>query len=222
MCEWQHKKYIMDQPIVLNMWPVIVRTDFFLWGGFGIRRRGVPIASKGGTFVCGRLLAIVTLPIPWLHFYVPPNLDIHPTSMFSKIACRTNNGSQNEMRERWTHVVGVIAIPQLGFGMIINIFSKEDSSYKVISHNATTSTLPKYLPRLWERDGHECTANNTLCVDFYEVDYENDQFVYAPTYTYNEVVRILELAGVIAHEQVLQLVSLKLVVVIIIACLLIY
>lgn len=72
------------------------------------------------------------------------------------------------------YVVGVTAIPKLGFGIIINIFSKEDSSYQVISHNATTSTLPKIPPRLWEREEHECTANITLCVDFYEVDYEND------------------------------------------------
>jgi hypothetical protein len=50
--------------------------------------------------------------------------------------------------------------------MIINIFSKEDSSYQVISQNVATSTLPKYPPRLGEREGHKSNANITLCVDF--------------------------------------------------------
>ena len=33
-----------------------------------------------------------------------------------------------------------------------------------------------------------------------KVDYGNDKFIHAPTYSYNEVMRLLELVGVVAFE----------------------
>ncbi len=33
-----------------------------------------------------------------------------------------------------------------------------------------------------------------------KVDYESNKFIHAPTYTYNEVKRLLELAGVVECE----------------------
>ena len=34
----------------------------------------------------------------------------------------------------------------------------------------------------------------------YKVDYESDKFIHAPTYTYNEVMRLLELVGIVECE----------------------
>ena len=34
----------------------------------------------------------------------------------------------------------------------------------------------------------------------YKVDYESDKFIYAPTYTYNEVMQLLELISIIECE----------------------
>ena len=33
-----------------------------------------------------------------------------------------------------------------------------------------------------------------------KVDYESDKFIHAPTYTYNEVMRLLEFVGVVECE----------------------
>ena len=39
-------------------------------------------------------------------------------------------------------------------------------------------------------------CSNILC----KVDYDNDKFIHAQTYTYNKVMRLLEVAGVVEHE----------------------
>ena len=40
-----------------------------------------------------------------------------------------------------------------------------------------------------------------MCLDFFsKVEYESDKFIHAPTYTYNEVMRLLELVGVVECE----------------------
>ena len=33
-----------------------------------------------------------------------------------------------------------------------------------------------------------------------QVDYESDKFIHTPTYAYNEVIQLLELAGVVEHK----------------------
>ena len=68
------------------------------------------------------------------------------------------------------YVVGVIAIPYLGFGVIINIASNKDityvhtSSQSAISRIACVQTSQKCPLKHWERNENGCTATSLLCV----------------------------------------------------------
>ena len=103
------------------------------------------------------------------------------------------------------YVVGVTTIPYLGFGVIINIVSKEDNSYRVtiidIPH-CTTQTSRKCLLTFLEKEENGCIAKQLhhlfrfLC----KVDYDNDKFNHALMFTNNKVICLLELVGVVGSE----------------------
>ena len=60
------------------------------------------------------------------------------------------------------YVVGVTAIPYPGFGMLINIVSKEDIAYHVIIGDVPQCTcldFTKCQLNLWEENGNGCIAN---------------------------------------------------------------
>lgn len=100
----------------------------------------------------------------------------------------------------------VIAIPYVGFGVIINIISKEDTSYHV-----TIGDIPQYTCPDFTKMSSGVLGEKMLQVSykhFYYVfkflcklDYENNKFIHAPTHTYNEVMHLLELVGEVEHEQ---------------------
>ena len=103
------------------------------------------------------------------------------------------------------YVVGVTAIPCLGYGVIINIVSKEDITYRMTIGDIPHCTCPdftKMFSQALEKKGkwmyckHLYYVFRFLC----KVDYESDKFIHAPTYTYNEVMCLLELAGVVECE----------------------
>ena len=53
------------------------------------------------------------------------------------------------------------------------------------------------------KKGNGCIANifmMSLYTFLCKVEYESDKFIHAPTYTYNEVMRLLKLVGIIKCE----------------------
>ena len=102
-------------------------------------------------------------------------------------------------------MVGITAIPYLGYEMIIDIVSKEDITYRITIGDIPHCMCPDFTKMSsqalgkkgkWVYCKHLYYVFRFLC----KVDYESDKFIYAPTYTYNEVMRLLELAGVVECE----------------------
>jgi hypothetical protein len=103
------------------------------------------------------------------------------------------------------YVVGITAIPYLGFGVLINIISKEDITYRVTIGDMLYCSCPDFTKmssqslgnkRKWVYCKHLYYVFRFLC----KVDYDSDKFIHASTYSYNEVIRLLELAGVVGCE----------------------
>ena len=103
-------------------------------------------------------------------------------------------------------VVGVTAIPYEGFGVIINIISKEN----IIQHvtigdipDCTFSDFTKMFSHAlgnkgkWMYCKHLYYVFRFLC----KMDYKSDNFIHAPTYTYNKFMQLLELVVVVQCEQ---------------------
>jgi hypothetical protein len=160
-----------------------------------------------------RLSTIATLPIPRSHFSIPPNPDAHPTFRFGKTVRRNPTAPLADHKNKWEsaglmegyYVVGVTAIPYPGFGVIINIVSKHDITYHVTIGDIPHCTCPDFTKMSshalgkkgkWVYCKHLYYVFRFLC----KVDYESDKFIHAPTYTYNEVMRLLELAGIVECE----------------------
>ena len=103
------------------------------------------------------------------------------------------------------YVVGVTTIPYPGFGLLFNIISEDDIKYRVTIANKPHCTCPNFTKmssqslgkkRKWVYCKHLYYVFRFLC----KVDYGNDKFIHAPTYSYNEVMRLLELVGVVEFE----------------------
>ena len=81
-----------------------------------------------------------------------PYFDMHPTFKFLKaMGCNSiaptayhkNKGKTDGLMNEY-YVVRVIAITCLGFGVIINIISKDDSSYHVTIDDISHCTCPYF------------------------------------------------------------------------------
>ena len=97
------------------------------------------------------------------------------------------------------------ATPYPGFGVIINIVSKEDITYRVIIGDIPHCKCPDFTKMFshalgkkgkWVYYKHLYYVFRFLC----KVDYESDKFIHAPTYTYNEVIQLFELVGIVEYE----------------------
>ena len=83
------------------------------------------------------------LPIPRMDFHVPLNPDAHLTSKFGKSMRRNLTTPVIDHKNIWEsvglmdgyYVFGITAIPYPGFGVIMNIVSKEDITYRVTIGN---------------------------------------------------------------------------------------
>jgi hypothetical protein len=141
---------------------------------------------------------------------MPLNPDAHPTSRFGKSVRRNLAPSTVDHKNKWEsaglmdgyYVVGITVIPYPGFGVLINIVSKEDITYRVTigdMPHCTCSDFTKMSSQSLGKKGkwvyckHLYYVFRFLC----KVNYDSDNFIHVPTYSYNEVMRLLELAGVV-------------------------
>ena len=117
----------------------------------------------------------------------------HPTFRFGKTVRHTpptpwhitkTNGTTLDL---WTdYVVGVTAILYIGYGVVINIVSKEVSHIHIIIGNIPHCKCPDFIKissqalgkkMKWVYYKHLYYVLELLC----KVDYESDKFIYAPT-----------------------------------------
>jgi hypothetical protein len=144
---------------------------------------------------------------------MPLNPDVHPTFKFGKIVRRNPTTPTAYHKNKWKsvglmdghYVVGVTAIPYPGYGVIINIVSKVDITYRITISDIPHCTCPdftKMSSQALRKKGklvyckHLYYVFRFLC----KVHYESNKFIHASTYTYNEVMRLLELVGVVECE----------------------
>ena len=143
-------------------------------GGVGARRHRVPIATEGGHFSTSHAFNNCNTPNPRSHFCVPSNLDTHPTTKFLKTVQRNPTTFMVNHKNKWEsaglmngYYVGGIAIPYPRFGVIINIVSKEDISYRIIIGDiphCTCLDFTKYHLKFWKEREMGAMQTSLLCV----------------------------------------------------------
>jgi hypothetical protein len=141
------------------------------------------------------------------------NPDVHPTFKFGKIVRHNPTAPTADHKNNWKsiglmdghYVVGVTAIPYPCYGVIINIVSKVDITYRITIGDILHCTCPDFTKMSSQALGKK--RKLVYCKNLYyvfrflcKVYYENDKFIHAPTYMYNEVMRLLKLVGVVECE----------------------
>ena len=110
------KKHVLDWPIVPSTWPVKIGTDLSKKEALALEDVGFQLQQREAFSLRCKLSAIATLPIPRLHFCVPPNPNTHPTSRFLKSVCQNpadghkNKWDNDELMDMY-YVGGVTTIP---------------------------------------------------------------------------------------------------------------
>lgn len=99
------------------------------------------------------------------------------------------------------HVVGVTTIPYPRYGSIITIVTKEETTYFMSIGDIPHMHLPRLCKDVINDSGNK--GQWVFCKHLYyifkymcNVDYATDKFIHAPTFIYNEVMCLLELACV--------------------------
>ena len=89
-------------------------------------------------------------------------------------------------------------IPYSCFGVVINNISNGDIAYRIVYALALEKKSSQSLEKegKWVYCKHLYSVLRFLC----KVDYDNDKFIHAPRFAYNEVMQLLELAGVVECE----------------------
>ena len=98
------------------------------------------------------------------------------------------------------YVVGVTPIPYPGYGCIITIVSKEKTCLVFIADipQCTCMDFVKMLSLAVGMRGQRVSCKHLyhVFVNLCKVDYATYKLIHASTFSYNEVMRLLELAGV--------------------------
>ena len=148
-----------------------------------------------------------------MHSIMALNSDAYPTFRFGKTVRRNPTTLTANYKNKWEnvgfmngyYVVGITTIPYPSYRVIINIISKDDITYRITIGDIPHCTGPNFTKMSsqalgkkgrWVYCKHLYYVFRFLC----KVNYESDKFIHASTYTYNEVMHLLELAGVVECE----------------------
>ena len=141
-----------------------------------------------------------------------PGADCLPRTRMGKVRRRSMDASTAAHKNKWESAVimggyGITAItpvPHPGYGAIITIRTDSDKLY-----NLSISNLPECDCEDFKNMALKARSPKWVpCKHFYYVfmylckmDIDTHMFIHAPTYSYNEVMEVLELAGIVDPEE---------------------
>ena len=129
---------------------------------------------------------MLNLPIPWSHLCVPTSPTSHPTPIFLRQFYITF----------WRHSQSTIWL-----------ISKEEKTYLVFIADNPHHTCPNFVEMISMvvgKRGHWMPCKQLYYVFMYlcKVDYAIDKFIHTSAFSYNEVMCLLELVGVVEQSVV--------------------
>ena len=177
---------------------------------FALEDVGFQLQQRGAMSPHRMFISSLDMPIPCAQFEVPANPDSHKTIRGNSTIRKNGDALTTEHRNQWesaSHMnkcqdMNVNAIPYPGYRVVITLDSGKGKVYYVSITNFPSCTCPSFVKMMsgalgkwlqWIYCKHVYYILWYLC----KMDYKMDTFMHAPSYSYNEVMRILELATVI-------------------------
>ena len=118
-CVTGNKKYVLDWPVVPNIWLVKIGTNLSRHEVLALEDVKFQLQQREALSPHHRLSTIAILPIPQTDFHVPLNPDAHPTSTFGMSLHCNLAAPTVDHRLKWEsarlmdgyNVVGITVIP---------------------------------------------------------------------------------------------------------------
>lgn len=140
-----------------------------------------------------------------------PNLDAHSNNTFFKIIRPNHTTLLPEHRHKWEsashmngyYVIGITTIPYVGYGCIIIVVSEWGQDIYCIHCSYSPMQLPKFHKNVICITGEEWSVDfiQTLVLHVQSIcarwTTPLTKFIHTPTFSSNEVMRLLQLAGVV-------------------------
>ena len=202
-----------DRPPIPLTWPVKVGTKLTRQEIDMLENAGFQLPQKE-RITPTHLFNTSAPPIDLSGVPVPSNPDSYPSVRKSKTVRRsTNQPSSKQMQvvgsaiAMQASILRVTMIPQLGFGCIVTLQSKpspRNSTYQLTLSSLPDCTCPAFKETMskFGRQGvpfKHCKHLYFILVNVCSLDPHVDLFIHAPTFSFNEIKKILE-RGVLTHS----------------------
>ncbi len=205
------RAYVKDWPRVPTTWPVKIGTRLTPTEVRKLEEAGFQLQQQSQMSPRRLFMTSANLPIPRSEFQAPENHDSYPKTRFGKARRRNSDAPNSAHQNKWEtarlmngyYVTAVTTIPYPGYGAVLSIRSDKEKTYSLSISNlpqcdcedfknmSLRSRSPKWVP---------CKHFYYIFMYLCKMDIARDNFMHAPTYSYNEVMQILELASIVNAE----------------------
>jgi len=207
------RKWVQTKPDIPTIWPVKIGTNLskkeildFEAAGFQLPQRAI-ISPR-------RLFGTGDLPLNLASFPTPPNADDFPKTRSGKCIRRNHNAPNIQQANNCASALTlkgqirkVMMIPPPGYGCIVTLDS--GAPPKVEQYLITIGTFPECTCPSFKDMATKSSGKHgrwASCKHLYFVfsvigslQSESDTFMHAPTFSFNEVKRILD-SGILAYR----------------------
>lgn len=203
------KSFVIDWPSIPQTWPVKMGTNLTIKEILALEEAGFQLQQRGVLSPRRQFQVSANMPLPRSHFPVPVDPDTHPTTRNGYAIRRSSDAPTSDHRNKWSSaglmnnywITNVTSIPYPGFGCVISLKSPSETIYCITITDFPGCTCPDFMKMTsetlgkrgqWKYCKHVYYIFRYLC----EMDYKVDTFMHAPSFSFNEVMRVLEMAKV--------------------------
>ena len=203
------KPWMSGWPPVPTTWPVKMGTNLTRQEVAALEDAGFQLQQRGTMSPRRQFQSSADMPLLRSDFPVPDHPDHHLTLRNNYSIRRNPDAPTAEHRNKWDSaalmngcfVTGVTAIPYPGFGCVVSLDTGKNNVYLITLCDLPSCTCPDFLKMIsaalgkrgqWVNCKHIYYIFRYVC----KMDYKEDTFLHAPSFSYNEVLNVLESAGV--------------------------
>jgi hypothetical protein len=202
------KSFVVDWPEIPVVWPVKIGTNLTRQEVLSLEEAGFQLQQRGALSPRRQFQAACNWPLPRSHFKAPADPNAHPTLRGGHSIRRNSDAPTVEHRNKWESaalmdhcgITGVTTIPYPGYGCVVTLNTGNDKLYRVTIGCFPECSCPDFIKMLsetlgknkqWKYCKHMYYVLRYMC----KMDPKEHSFMHAPSYSFDEVMEILERMG---------------------------
>lgn len=210
-CVMGRKKFFVKEwPPVPTVWPIQIGTNLSREEVLALEDAGFQLEQRKALSPRNLFRTIPNLPILLSEIHIPENPDSHAPTRYGKVVRRSPHAPDADHRNKWEssalmngyNIVGVTIVPHPGYGAVISFAAPTDNIYRVSISNFPNCTCPDFIKMSTTSLGKKgkwvnCKHLYYLLRYYCKLDYTRDAFMHAPTWSYREVIHLLQSAQIV-------------------------